>query len=1530
MANESSDWTLEGLDNPFTIQNMLLTRFREATGGVIVDNNNPASILMEGFAALSSSQIRMMDDNVRPAIYPTRAETVSDLLRHISDYDYVDIFSSPCQATIIFVIDKNYVMTHSVEVPGKNYSKMEIPRSTIIKIGEHTFGLYYPIEIRTNSKSGRFSVLYNDVDVNGNKLINPLRRLETNVLDFEFREFNGHKLAYIKIPVYQFEITSHDSVLMNASGFKTRIPFNNKFYALRCWADVLKTRETLSQFTETHADEDYERKELNLAVSGQTYDPSTPTVVFTPNMDTNDVLLEIPYIYFSEGMIRGTLHVELYTTEGKLDYQVPYGTNETCQIDMITNISDDEEELFHATTYVEPFRQMPALNAFPITSHIVGGTDGLSFDEIRRRVIYGVQSTLLQTAGDIDAYFASLGYTATLYRDGITDRVFIVHATVRDTAGVVVGADTIKTLIDFAKIDDYGTIVKSDAANVYTVLPSTLYKFDPDKNICVPLTDVERSAIENMSPSEKVDEFNSHIYTLSPFHLQINASSKYPSTITYDMLQVKRMSRRFIASRDDQYGLALNGVNLDIYRRSGDVKDRYRMTLRVARVGFGSDIPVMETDPQSQGEKKIRVLIGLKNDDGEYRWTEALHIGNEAGDAANSDNEIFECYFTPNYVFHQANNDHTVQMAFWDSNNYSDFFLKSECRIILLLRNSISFTNDETGEIVTFDGEQHLETPFNSGSIVLPTSKSTPITSESGMSGYVAMSEHACVFQFGSPVDELDQRIHLTYSEAVYKTHKTTKFRVLEDNVYATDEFGNIKVNETYKPATGTFQNGKLYYSKDAETGEYGQLTNYTVGDTIPEGVYIKEFALEVSTKKGTLKCLSVKSMESVYPSNETKSNYFGCTGIASDGTDFEITDESMTEYVDGNKSLSIKDAPLVPKFSITDATENVAGTYELTGARDKKSGLSSMTDVWKLVGKNANAKNVTISTVNALKYALDNLVTSACIVESRSGDMDPLHSFGTNFAPGSFLVITNDSSVPEFVQLGNIGEAPTGSTFTRLYYKMRSRTFAEIESEVSESNVWMCIASSKSLQTMKDAVDADAELEIPKYYGFAYVLADSNGAKYMSFLTETKRQVTTTSYVTTKDTLAIASKTYFVDDGLNGYRVAGDSDFEEDGSFRSDKIYYERDVETSDYTVPDFNAIDRDAWESRLDYETVTGTVAEDGKVYAYKDNSDKYVIIDVMPGTSMSIEWIDANIPADIVDRNVYCQITAAEAVETGKDFGWETKGNRWPWDVTWGRVEVDGNVPHLSEDSLFAMDPMYDRIKRYCEYSNQQVILDEKGRPLNDFEQPRYIQYLVDMMQLDAKLAQVNVTQEDKDVGSNFGDDGSTSNKYPSTVVEVLRTHFDNVGTARDSMFTNSRLFFEPVRSLGYANFNVGNGNIRLLPLDISIKFRLHVTKDVYEDDILLIQLRKRIVEIVDNHIDAGGYVNCAEIANSIMQEMGGSIRYVDILGINGDKDLQTMKSDDPEVRPHLKTKLVLLDDGITITSERGIEVETVIND
>lgn len=1517
-SNSNVDWTLQGLDNPDVIQHKLLERFEKDSNTVIVDNNNPACVLMEAFASMSAAQLRMMDDNVRPAIYAARAVTTVDLLKHFSDYDYVDIFSTPCTATITLIVEKNYIMTHSVEVEGKNYRKLIIPKSTQITIGDHTFGLYYPIEIRSNIQSGQFSVMYDT------SRTNPLKSLDTNVLDFDFREFNGHKLAYIKVPVYQFKVTRTDLQLINHSGFKQTIEYSDKFYAIRCWAEVL----TNYGHDETSSDV-FERKELSLALAGQTYDPTDPTVIFTPDENNKECLLEIPYIYFMEGRIRGTLHVDIYTTEGELNYQVPYNTAETCVIDMFSNISPDEDEEYAVTTYAEPFRSMPALNAFPMSSHIIGGSNGLSFEEIRNRVINGVETNVLQTPADIDAYFASYGYTATLYRDGITDRIFIVHATVRDDDNAVIGMDTIPTLFDFDRLDEYGTIVKAeDSESTYTILPSTLYKFDKGRKICVPLTDAERNELNNMSPVDKVNAFNNNVFTLSPFHLHINAASKYPTTLTYDMLQCKRLARTFVAARDDQYGLALNGVNLDVDKQV--VNNRYRLTFRVSRVGFGTNIPVMETDEKGQAEKKIRVLVGLKNDDEQFNWTEAQWINTELGDDANSTNEVFELFLTPNYVFHQANNEHSVQMAFWDNPDFSDYLLTSECRVILLLRDGLNLSKSASGtsgggvSVYQFEGDQCLETKFTSGTLVLPTGKRVAITSDVGLLSYYAMTEQKCIFQFGSPIDELDQRINLTYSEAVYKKHLTTKFRTLAEDKYKTDKDGNLDFK---------IEDGKVI--------------------------------MNVLYPKGTLTCMSITNNESLVPNKYTASNYLHCTALDGRGGKQEITEEILQEAVNKGTKMSIENAPLVPRFDIAGATDELSGcmgAYELTNAINAKP-ISSLENGWYKVGNlgdiDGMRQNIRVSANNALLFVIDNLVENNTRT-SKPGDTDPLSS--VEMEAGSFLLLKDDSSSPESIQLGTIGEdldpdAP--KVYTRLYYKFRNLTKDELAEDArtgksSEKITWYCICQGKSVDTIRTFLINEAiedEVHNPKLYGILYSIASITGDPsstetpdeinklyYVAFMTNMKYTARSDTYSRVPDTdSASASKQYFISPSPGIYRACTEDDFNVDGSFVAGVVYYERKLVEVVYEIPNFNYIEKSAWEAHEDQvEAITEEELHvvKGRRYFYKDKDhpERWVLVTVAMNEGDPVSsYIDLD---ETADHKIYYGKSYVTC--TDKDYAWEQNANRWPWEVTnWKMVSdvlgTDESVKstYLTVDDKLIIQSDWDRLHRYWEYSSDQVILDEHNHPLEDYEKNRSIQYLCDMLQMDAKLAQVTVQKEDTSMGSDFEDDGPLSRTYPNTVVKILRTYFDNIGSARASMFTNTRLFFEPVKSLGFADFNIGNGVIRTLPLDVSMKFRLHVTKDVYEDDVMLIQLKSQIVKIVDAQIDSG-YVNCSEIANKIVETLNGSVKWVDVLGINGDTDLQTMKSNDESVRVHLAHRLKVLEDDMTIDSERALDIEAVVND
>ena len=89
MSTSIDDWTIEGIKNPHLLQSYILEKFSESTGGkqVIVDGNNPTSFLIEGFSSMASKLVQKIDDTVLPAIYPSRAQSISDLYKHLSDYD---------------------------------------------------------------------------------------------------------------------------------------------------------------------------------------------------------------------------------------------------------------------------------------------------------------------------------------------------------------------------------------------------------------------------------------------------------------------------------------------------------------------------------------------------------------------------------------------------------------------------------------------------------------------------------------------------------------------------------------------------------------------------------------------------------------------------------------------------------------------------------------------------------------------------------------------------------------------------------------------------------------------------------------------------------------------------------------------------------------------------------------------------------------------------------------------------------------------------------------------------------------------------------------------------------------------------------------------------------------------------------------------------------------------------------------------------------------------------------------------------
>jgi hypothetical protein len=232
----------------------------------------------------------------------------------------------------------------------------------------------------------------------------------------------------------------------------------------------------------------------------------------------------------------------------------------------------------------------------------------------------------------------------------------------------------------------------------------------------------------------------------------------------------------------------------------------------------------------------------------------------------------------------------------------------------------------------------------------------------------------------------------------------------------------------------------------------------------------------------------------------------------------------------------------------------------------------------------------------------------------------------------------------------------------------------------------------------------------------------------------------------------------------------------------------------------------------------------------------------------------------------------------------------------------------------DELFTTSFSSEQLNRFCEYTSVQYQLND-GQLQEDPENPRKIQYLVDMLQIDAKLAETT---------ANKGTDS-----YQDSITDTLRAHYTNLGNAKNNLFTNTRLLFEPTKSMGYAEFAIGNDKTEELQLDVEVSLKIHVSQTDAGDSTLMANVEQRIISIIDTKIEAG-YLNLTEVASQIMTEIGDTVLHVDVVGINGDPNIQTLKCVDPEVRPHLKHKLMLLSDETTIDWTRGLNLEVVVND
>ena len=505
---EDKTTLIKKLRNPMTIASMTLDELQNRLGGVkiVADPNSPFCHLLEMNSTIVADAISAIDEKY-PSLYPQRAASMEDLYLHMSDYDYLRMYSTPASTYLSITFPKSYLINYASDY-NTSYKKVTIPKDTVFKLGKYPFGIYYPIDILINNFTQTFTVAY-DVTT-----VNPLHTLTRNIVDKT--EFVYKGLGYISVvfPIYQFARSVITESLVSERGFVKKFTYNDKFYAIRLFSYSKENGYT----------------ELSQTQSKIVYDITNPTALVRVLPDTHEIAVTIPQIYLTNGQLGSKMYIEVYTTLGELNIDTSNisGTN-------IGVIWDKKSK--DTSSYSHILKNMPFDSIIKIESDsISGGTNAIKVAQLRDRV---VNDTLYDkvpiTEDEIRVYLEDNNFYVKKYRDNVTDRIYYAYRILQDAEGNIIPSITMQMSIMSDYTKDHATFkLQSDGS--ITILPTTLYLLNDATNAAVPLTTDEMERIAKMNKAELVNELNNTRYLQTPFHLRVNLADHYPEAVSYDLM----------------------------------------------------------------------------------------------------------------------------------------------------------------------------------------------------------------------------------------------------------------------------------------------------------------------------------------------------------------------------------------------------------------------------------------------------------------------------------------------------------------------------------------------------------------------------------------------------------------------------------------------------------------------------------------------------------------------------------------------------------------------------------------------------------------------------------------------------------------------------------------------------------------------------------------------------------------------------------------------------------------------------------
>lgn len=657
---ENQDNIIQKLRNPMTLASMALDEIQARLGGtrVIADPNSPFCHMLEMNSSIVCDAINAIDEKL-PTLYPKRAESMEDLYQHMSDFDYLRMYSTPSSTNISITFPKQYLVAHALEY-NANYKKVTIPKDTVFMIGKYPFGMYYPIDILINNFTSTVTASYNT------EQSNPLYTLTKNVIEKTEQQIRGLWYVTITFPIFQFAKSVKEVSVVTERGFTTKFVYNNKFYAIRLFGYTAANGYT----------------ELSQTQSTTVYDLTKPTALVRVMPDTHEIVVTIPQIYLDNNVIGSRLYVEVYTTLGNLNINTSNLSSTSIGVTYDVESKDSSE-------FSRIFKNLPFQPIIQLSSDsISGGSDAIDVDTLRDRV---VNDTLYEkvpiTESDVEVYLKDQNFYVQKSKDNITDRIYYAYRILQDSNGNIIPSITMQMRILESYVNDRSTF-RTQSDGSITVLPTTMYQFQSDMNTAIPITTEEMQRIAALEKPALVEELNTNQYFQTPFHIRLVLADRYPSAVSYNLMS------------PEVKGIIFEAENYDAASKM-QVQEALVEHLSQGVGGYDLQISCTKSGDLSQAgiseENDIVVYVAVKSSNGTW-------IGGRANfDRYLLDRTVYRLHLETNYRLTEANQIALTNLTS-DTTQLTEYLVPLESKfyvVFLVRRGAVAGTSGDAPATIT-------------------------------------------------------------------------------------------------------------------------------------------------------------------------------------------------------------------------------------------------------------------------------------------------------------------------------------------------------------------------------------------------------------------------------------------------------------------------------------------------------------------------------------------------------------------------------------------------------------------------------------------------------------------------------------------------------------------------------------------------------------------------------------------------------------------------------------------------------------